>query len=64
MIRTNQADRMIENLEFMASDNYYPIETDDNYITLCELVENSEDWIDRDYFMENYKKLRKNIINF
>lgn len=64
MIRINQADRMIENLEFMASDNYYPIETDDNYITLCELVENSEDWIDRDYFMENYKKLRKNIMNF
>lgn len=64
MIRINQADRMIENLEFMASDNYYPIETDDNYIALCELVENSEDWIDRDYFMENYKKLRKNIMNF
>lgn len=68
MINVNKADRMIETLEIMASDNYYPIEDDTNYQSLCEMVEtaefNSQDSINKFDFLELYKKVKNSIENY
>ena len=68
MINVNKADRMIEALEIMASDNYYPIEDDTNYQSLCEMVEtaefNSQDSINKFDFLELYKKVKNSIENY
>lgn len=68
MINVNKADRMIESLEIMASDNYYPIEDDTNYQSLCEMVEtaefNGQDSINKFDFLELYKKVKDSIKNY
>lgn len=68
MIKVYKADRMIESLEIMASDNYYPIEDNPKYQKLCEMIEdaefNSNDYIDKMDFMEMYLSLRKDIENY
>lgn len=68
MINVNKADRMIESLEIMASDNYYPIEENINYQSLCEMVEtaefNSQDSINKFDFLELYKKVKDSIENY
>lgn len=68
MINVNKADKMIEALEIMASDNYYPIEDDTNYQSLCEMVETAEfnghDSIDKTDFLELYKKIKDSIENY
>lgn len=67
-INVNKADRLIEGLEILASDNYYPIEDSPKYEKLCEMVEeaefNSSNYIDKEYFMEIYLSLRKDIENY
>ena len=35
-INVNKADRLIEGLEILASNNYYPIEDSPKYEKLCE----------------------------
>lgn len=66
MIRIENADRMIEALEIMASDNYYPIESDTNYIALCNMIDASKNisYVDRHDFMEYYRNLKRDISNF
>lgn len=66
MIRIENADRMIEALEIMASDNYYPIESDDDYISLCNMIDSSKNikYVDRHDFMEYYRSLKNSIANF
>ena len=66
MIRIENADRMIEALEIMASDNYYPIESDDDYISLCNMIDSSKNikYVDRHDFMECYRSLKNSIANF
>lgn len=66
MIRIEKADRMIEDLEIMASDNYYPIESDENYIELCNMIDSSKNisYVDREDFMEYYRNLKRDISNF
>lgn len=66
MIRIENADRMIEALEIMASDNYYPIESDSNYIYLCNMIDSSKNinYVDRQEFMEYYRNLKRDISNF
>ena len=66
MIRIENADRMIEALEIMASDNYYPIESDENYIYLCNMIDSSKNinYVDRQEFMEYYRNLKRDISNF
>lgn len=68
MIKVYKADRMIEGLEIMASDNYYPIEDNTKYQKLCEMIEDAEfnttDYVNKDDFMELYFALRKDIENY
>lgn len=66
MIRIENADRMVEALEIMASDNYYPIESDANYIALCNMIDSSKNinYVDRQEFMEYYRNLKRDISNF
>ena len=66
MIKVYKADRMIESLEIMASDNYYPIESDTNYIALCNMIDSSKNisYVDRHDFMEYYRNLKRDISNF
>ena len=66
MISIDNADRMIESLEIMASDNYYPIESDENYISLCNMIDSTKNikYVDRHDFMNYYRSLKNNIINF
>ena len=66
MIRIEKADRMVEGLEIMASDNYYPIESDENYIELCNMIDSSKNinYVDREDFMEYYRNLKRDISNF
>ncbi len=66
MIRIEKADRMVEDLEIMASDNYYPIESDENYIELCNMIDSSKNinYVDREDFMEYYRNLKRDISNF
>ena len=65
MINVNKADRMIETLEIMASDNYYNIEEDTNYQALCEMVEtaefNGQTFINKFDFLELYRKVKDSI---
>ena len=64
MIKTSNADRLVENLEILADDNCYPIESDKDYIALCNMIEEDEDWVDRKEFMNYYNSLKYNISNF
>lgn len=66
MIRIEKADRMVEDLEIMASDNYYPIESDENYIELCNMIDSLKNinYVDREDFMEYYRNLKRDISNF
>ena len=68
MLNINKADRMIESLEIMASDNYYSIEDNDNYNKMVDMVEGAdykgESFVDKDDFILLYNKVRKAINNF
>ena len=67
MLNINRADRMIEELEIMAEDNYYPIENNENYDQMLDMVEtadfNGESFIDKEDFMELYYSVKK-VINY
>ena len=67
MLNINRADRMIEELEIMAEDNYYPIENNENYDKMIDIVEtadfNGESFIDKEDFMELYYSVKK-VINY
>ena len=67
MLNINRADRMIEELEIMAEDNYYPIENNENYDKMIDMVEtadfNGESFIDKEDFMELYYSVKK-VINY
>lgn len=68
MLNINKADRMIESLEIMASNNYYPIEDNDSYNKMVDMVESAdykgESFVDKEDFMLFYNKVRKAINNF
>jgi len=68
MLNINKADRMIESLEIMASDNYYPIEDNDCYNKMVDMVENAdykgESFVDKEDFILLYNKVKKAIDNF
>lgn len=54
-----KADEIIERLEILADDNYYPIEDNRDYKRMCFMVEknkNNED-IDNEEFMEYYRNI-------
>lgn len=54
-----RADEIIERLEILADDNYYPIEDNRNYKRMCFMIEknkNNED-IDNEEFMEYYRNI-------
>ena len=68
MLNINRADRMIEELEIMAEDNYYPIENNENYDKMIDIVEtadfNGESFVDKEDFMELYYSVKKVINNW
>ena len=54
-----KADEIIERLEILADDNYYPIEENRDYKRMCFMVEknkNNED-INNEEFMEYYRNI-------
>lgn len=55
-----KADALLEKLEIMAEDNYYPIEENDDYKMFCYLIQkkNSDEEIDD----EDVKFYVKNIL--
>ena len=68
MLNVNKADKMIEALEIMASDNYYPIEDNPKYEKLCDMVEdagfNDVSYVNKYEFVELYNSLKKAIENY
>lgn len=54
-----RADEIIERLEILADDNYYPIEDNRDYKRMCFMIEknkNNED-INNEEFMEYYRNI-------
>lgn len=68
MLNVNKADRLIENLEILSEDNYYPIESNEQYDKMVEMVEtaefNGESTVDKEDFMELYYSVKKAINNW
>ena len=68
MLNVNKADRLIENLEILSEDNYYPIESNEQYDKMVEMVEtaefNEESTVDKEDFMELYYSVKKAINNW
>ena len=68
MINVNKADKMIEELELLAEDNYYPLESNDKYDKIVDIVEtagfNGESFVDKDEFLPLYISLKKAINNW
>lgn len=68
MIKTTRADELIEYMEIKASDNYYPIENDDDYISICAMIEdagyNGDEFINKRDFLEAFHRLRNKINNW
>ena len=68
MLNVNKADRLIEGLEILSEDNYYPIESNEQYDKMVEMVEtaefNGESTVDKEDFMELYYSVKKAINNW
>ena len=68
MLNVNHADRMIEELEIMAEDNYYPIENNECYDKMIDMVEtadfNGESFVDKEDFTQLYCSVKKAIKNW
>ncbi len=68
MLNVNKADRLIESLEILSEDNYYPIESNEQYDKMVEMVEtaefNGESTVDKEDFMELYYSVKKAINNW
>lgn len=68
MLNVNKADRLIESLEILSEDNYYPIESNEQYNKMVEMVEtaefNGETTVDKEDFMELYYSVKKAINNW
>lgn len=68
MLNVNKADRLIEGLELLSEDNYYPIESNEQYDKMVEMVEtagfNGEATVDKEDFMELYYSVKKAINNW
>jgi hypothetical protein len=68
MLNIDKADRMIEALEIMASDNYYPLEDNPKYKELWDMVEdagfNDINYVDKYEFIKLYNSLKKAIENY
>ena len=68
MMKTNRADELIEYIEIKASDNYYPIEDDEDYKLICSMVEdagyNGDEFINKKEFLEAFHNLRDKINNW
>lgn len=68
MLNVNKADRLIESLEILSEDNYYPIESNEQYDKMVEMVEtaefNGETTVDKEDFMELYYSVKKAINNW
>lgn len=68
MLNIDKADRMIEALEIMASDNYYPLEDNPKYKELWDMVEdagfNDISYVDKYEFIKLYNSLKKAIENY
>lgn len=67
-IKTNRADELIEYIEIKASDAYYPIEDNDDYKMICEMVEEAgysgQGFIDGIEFIEAYRRIKEEINNW
>lgn len=65
MAINNNLDSKLEELEFLAEDSNYPLETDDRYDKLCKAVLYS-DVVDVDAFewLNIYDELKVDIENF
>ena len=68
MMNVNKADRLIESLEILSEDNYYPIESNEQYNKMVDMVEtagfNGEATVDKEDFMELYYSVKKAISNW
>ena len=68
MLNVNKADRLIEGLELLSEDNYYPIESNEQYDKMVEMIEtagfNGEATVDKEDFMELYYSVKKAINNW
>lgn len=68
MLNIDKADRMIEELEIMAEDNYYPIENNEYYDKMVDMVEtadfNGESFVDKEDFIQLYCSVKKAIKNW
>lgn len=68
MLNIDKADRMIEALEIMASDNYYPLEDNPKYKELWDMIEdagfNDINYVDKYEFVKLYNSLKKAIENY
>lgn len=67
-IKTNKADELIEYIEIKASDAYYPIEDNEDYKMICEMVEdagyNGQEFIDEIEFITAFRRIKKEIENW
>lgn len=59
-MKIGAVDVLLENLEIMADDNYYPIEDNDDYKLLCYMIEKSN--IDEEIDDDDVKFYVKNIL--
>lgn len=68
MLNIDKADRMIEALEIMASDNYYPLEDNPKYKEIWDMIEdagfNDINYVDKYEFVKLYNSLKKAIENY
>lgn len=68
MLNIDKADRMIEALEIMASDNYYPLEDNPKYKEIWDMVEdagfNDISYVDKYEFIKLYNSLKRAIENY
>ena len=68
MLNIDKEDRMIEALEIMASDNYYPLEDNPKYKEIWDMVEdagfNDISYVDKYEFIKLYNSLKRAIENY
>ena len=67
-IKTDRADELIEYIEIKASDAYYPIEDNEDYKMICEMVEDAgysgQEFVDGVEFITAFRRIKKEIENW
>ena len=58
-----KADALIERLEILADDHFYPIENDRNYKILCKIVSRKkvDEELDAEEIIDQYKTIINNM---